>query len=75
MSTPTPTYFPGYAVPPGTYTAAPVRRASHTRVLLIWFSAIAVVAVALVGVSSMITKPTVRGASGTLGIYGGRSDK
>ncbi len=60
MSTPTPTYFPGYAVPPGTYTAAPVRRASHARVLLIWFSAIAVIALALVGLTAMITKPPVR---------------
>jgi hypothetical protein len=59
MSTQTPDYFPGYAVPRGTYSAAPVRT-SRARVLLIWFSAIAVVAAALVGVSSMITKPPVR---------------
>jgi hypothetical protein len=60
MSTPTPTYFPGYAVPPGTYSAAPVRRASRTRVLLIWFSVIAVIALALIGLTAMITKPPVR---------------
>lgn len=60
MSTPTPTYFPGYAVPRGTYSAAPVRRASRTRVLLIWFSVIAVIALALIGLTAMITKPPVR---------------
>ena len=59
MSTPTPNYFPGYAVPQGTYSAAPVPT-SRVRVLLIWFSAIAVIAVALVGLTAMITKPTVR---------------
>ena len=59
MSTPTPTYFPGYAVPQGTYSAAPVRH-SRARVLLIWFSAIAVIALVLVGVTMLITKPPVR---------------
>jgi hypothetical protein len=60
VSTPTPDYFPGYAVPPGTYSAAPARRASHARVLLIWFSAIAAIAAALVGVTILISKPPVR---------------
>src|SRR3954468_18158005 len=55
----TPTYFPGYAVPSGTYSAPPVRH-SRARVLVIWFSAIAVVAVALVGVTMMISKPPAR---------------
>ena len=59
MSTPTPNYFPGYAVPPGTYVAPPVRT-SRARVLLIWFSAIAVIAAALVGLTAMIAKPPVR---------------
>ncbi len=59
MSTPTATYFPGYAVPQGAYTAPPVRH-SRARVLLIWFSAIALVALVLVGVTMMITKPPVR---------------
>jgi hypothetical protein len=60
MTTATPHYFPGYAVPPGTYRAAPVRHASQVRVLLIWVSAIAVVALALVGVSTMLSKPEAR---------------
>jgi hypothetical protein len=53
-------FFPGYAVPSGTYAAPPVRHSSHVRVLLIWFSAIAVVAVALVGITILRTKPSVR---------------
>jgi hypothetical protein len=55
----TPTYFPGYAVPQGTYSAPPVRY-SRARLLLIWFSAIAVIAVALVGVTMLISKPPAR---------------
>ena len=40
----------------------PLRRCAHSRarVLLIWFSAIAVVALALVGVTMMMSKPPVR---------------
>ena len=40
----------------------PLRRSQHSRarVLLIWFSAIAVVAVALVGVTMLISKPPAR---------------
>ena len=63
MTTTTPTtanYFPGYAVPRGMYSAPPVRHTSRARVLVIWFSAIAVVAVALVGVTMMISKPPAR---------------
>ena len=60
MSSPTSSYFPGYAVPRGTYSAPPPRRTSHARVLLIWFSAIAVIAVALVGVTMLISKPPIR---------------
>ena len=60
MSTPTPNYFPGYAVPRGTYSAPPVRHTSRVRVLLLWISAIAVIALALVGVTMMISKPPVR---------------
>ena len=60
MTTTTPNYFPGYAVPRGTYSAPPVQRTSRTRVLLIWFSAIAVVAVALIGVTMMMSKPPAR---------------
>ena len=60
MSSPTPIYFPGYAVPRGTYSAPPPRRTSRARVLLIWFSAIAVIAVALVGVTMLISKPPIR---------------
>jgi hypothetical protein len=53
-------FFPGYAVPAGTYRAAAPRRTSRVRVVLIWFAAIAVVALALVGVSAMISKPPAR---------------
>src|SRR5690349_10166679 len=53
------TFFPGYAVPRGTYSAAPVRH-SRARVLVIWFVAIAVVAVALVGVTMLRSKPPAR---------------
>jgi hypothetical protein len=54
-----PDFFPGYAVPAGAYSAAPVRRTSRFRLVLTWVLAIAVVALALVGVSAMITKPSV----------------
>jgi hypothetical protein len=60
VSTLAPNYFPGYAVPQGTYQAPAVRHASHARVLLIWFSAIAAVALALVGVTMLMSKPSVR---------------
>ena len=60
MSTLAPSYFPGSALPAGTYRVAAVRHTSHARVLLIWFSAIAVVALALVGVTMMMSKPSVR---------------
>jgi hypothetical protein len=53
-------FFPGYAVPSGTYAAPPVRHTSRSRLVLIWCAAIAVVAVVLVGVSMMLTKPPVR---------------
>ena len=56
----TQTFFPGYAVPSGTYSAPPVRHTKHSRVLLIWFAAIAVIAAVLVGVTMMVTKPPVR---------------
>jgi hypothetical protein len=53
-------FFPGYAVPRGTYAAPPVHRTSRTRLVVVWFVAIAVVALALVGVSALMTKPSVR---------------
>lgn len=59
MSAPT-TFFPGYAVPAGSYAAAPLGRTSRVRVVLIWLAAIAVIAAALVGVSALIHKPPVR---------------
>ena len=58
--TTSPTFFPGYAVPADSYRAAPPRRTSRIRLVLTWLAAIAVVAVALVGVSAMIEKPPVR---------------
>ena len=52
--------WPGYAVPPGTYTAPPLHRTSLRRLLLWWIIGIAVVALALVGMSAMMTKPSAR---------------
>src|SRR5689334_7227440 len=52
--------WPGYAVPPGTYTPPPLHRTSRPRLLLTWFAGIVVVALALVGVSAMMTKPSAR---------------
>jgi hypothetical protein len=54
-----PNFFPGYAVPAGTYQAAAPRRTSRKRLVLTWVAAIAVVAAALVGLSALITKPSV----------------
>jgi hypothetical protein len=59
MSAPT-TFFPGYAVPAGSYASAPVRRTSRTRLVLTLVAAIAVIALALVGFSALIHKPPVR---------------
>lgn len=55
-----PTFFPGYAVPAGSYAAEPPRRTSRRRLVLTWFLAIAVVAAALVGLSATISKPPAR---------------
>ncbi len=52
--------FPGYAVPPGSYTAAPLRRVSYRRLLLTWGVGILVVAAGLVGVSAMRTTAPAR---------------
>lgn len=59
MSAPT-EFFPGYAVPTGTYVATAPRRTSRRRLVLTWFAAIAVLAVVLVGVSAMISEPPAR---------------
>ncbi len=53
-------FFPGYAVPAGSYQAPPPRRTSRLRVVLTWFVAIAVVAGVLVGITAMMSKPPVR---------------
>ena len=60
MSAPPPKFFPGYAVPQGSYAAPPVRHAKQSSVLLIWFLAIAVIALTLVGVTMLISKPPAR---------------
>ncbi|OBK77043.1 hypothetical protein [Mycobacterium sp. 1164985.4] len=60
MSAPTTNFFPGYAVPAGTYAAPTPRRTSRRRLVLTWFAAIAVLAAALVGVSALLAKPPVR---------------
>nr|WP_090277541.1 hypothetical protein [Mycolicibacterium komanii]CRL72139.1 hypothetical protein CPGR_02721 [Mycolicibacterium komanii] len=60
MSAPTTNFFPGYAVPSGTYAAQAPRRTSRRRLVLTWFAAIAVLAAALVGVSALLAKPPVR---------------
>ncbi len=54
------TTLPGYSTTPGTYTAPPVRRTSYARLLRTWGVGIAVVAVALVGLSVVIHKPSAR---------------
>jgi hypothetical protein len=54
------TFFPGYAVPAGTYSAAPVHKTSHGRLAATWGIAIALVAAALVGLSAVVTKPPAR---------------
>lgn len=61
MSNPSPpTFFPGYAVPKGAYAAAPLRRTSRVRIVVIWSLAIAVIGAALVGVAASISKPPAR---------------
>jgi hypothetical protein len=64
MSAPAPpsseTLFPGYAVPAGTYEAAPVRRTSFTRLLRTWGVGIIVVAAVLLGWSALVSKPAAR---------------
>ena len=55
-----PNFFPGYAVPHDAYAAQPIRRTSRTNLVLTWFLAIAVIALTLVGVSALITKPPAR---------------
>jgi hypothetical protein len=52
--------FPGYAVPAGTYSAAPIRHTSYRTLLRTWGIGIVVVAAALVGVSALTTKPSAR---------------
>jgi hypothetical protein len=52
--------FPGYAVPAGSYSAAPLQKTSQLRLAATWGIAIAVVAAALVGLSAVVTKPSAR---------------
>jgi hypothetical protein len=56
----TATLFPGYAVPAGSYHAAPVRRTTHRRLLLLWLIPVAVVAVVLGVLSQRMTPPSAR---------------
>jgi hypothetical protein len=51
---------PGYSVMTGTYDTPPVKRTSHVRLLRTWGIGIVVVALALVGLSVIITKPAAR---------------
>lgn len=51
---------PGYSVMAGTYDAEPVKRTSAARLLRNWGAGIVVVAVALVGLSVIIHKPSAR---------------
>lgn len=53
-------FFPGYAVPPGTYAAAAPSKRLQLRLALTWGLAIAVVAAGLVGLSGVVTKPSAR---------------
>ncbi|MCW2654123.1 MAG: hypothetical protein QOE41_189 [Mycobacterium sp.] len=49
------TAFPGYAVPAGSYAAAPVRHTSHRRLLMILGGGLGVVIAAVVAVSALVT--------------------
>lgn len=51
---------PGYSVMAGTYDAAPIKRTSRARLLRTWGVGIVVVAIALVGLSVIIHKPSAR---------------
>jgi hypothetical protein len=57
---PSPTIWPGYAVPTGTYRAPPLRRTSHWRLLRFWIIGIVVVAAVLIGISAMVTQEPAR---------------
>lgn len=59
MSAPT-DFFPGYAVPAGSYTATAPRRTSRRRLVVTWLLAVAVVAAGLIAVSASISKPPAR---------------
>lgn len=59
MSAPT-DFFPGYAVPAGTYAAPAPRRTSRRRLVVTWLVAIVVVAGCLVALSAAIDKPAAR---------------
>ncbi len=59
-TTPRQEFFPGYAVPAGSYAAEAPHRTSHLRLAATWGIAIAVVVVALVGLSGIVTKPSAR---------------
>jgi hypothetical protein len=58
--TESPTVFPGYAVPGGSYTARPARHTSRTRLFVILGVGLAVVTGAVVAISSWLTPPSVR---------------
>ena len=51
---------PGYSTTAGTYTAPPLHRTSYVRLLRTWGAAIVVVAVAFVGLSVIMHKPSAR---------------
>jgi hypothetical protein len=53
-------FFPGYAVPAGSYAATAPRRTSRRRLVVMWLSAIVVVAAGLIAVSAAISKPAAR---------------
>ncbi|MGV0714812.1 hypothetical protein ABQE93_05335 [Mycolicibacterium sp. XJ662] len=59
MSAPT-DFFPGYAVPAGTYAAPAPRRTSRRRLVVTWLLAIVVVAAGLVAWSAAISKSPAR---------------
>ncbi|HZA08873.1 hypothetical protein [Mycobacterium sp.] len=59
-ASPAATAFPGYAVPAGSYAAPPVRHTSHTRMFLILGTGLALVVVAMVAVSALVTPRSTR---------------
>lgn len=55
-----PALWPGYALPAETYSCGPLSRFSSQRLLGVWSAGIVAVAAPLIGVSALVSNPTVR---------------